>query len=127
MGIYSDENDKKFLQRSRINMVAKSDSFWLGYVLAWHDSEGIKVVSGLVSTNLARTKPVNKISPEKIPGFCFALVAQVLIDDEWKYDSELTDTDRRRSHWGIQTDAIKRYLRNVLIFSRFDAVGSIIG
>lgn len=40
-----------------------------GYAVAWHDGDEIKVVSALATTGTERTKKVDKISPNKVPGF----------------------------------------------------------
>lgn len=50
---------------------------------------------------------MDKISPKKVPGFCFAPILKVLIDGEWKYDSELSDEDSWKAYWDIQAVAIR--------------------
>ncbi len=86
-----------------------------GYGLAWHqtDADGkdeIKVVHGLATTGDHLAKIVDKISPVKVPGFCFSPVIQVLVDGEWKYDSEFTEEDNWKAYWHIQADTIKSLL-----------------
>lgn len=82
-----------------------------GYGLAWRDSnDEIKVIHTLVSTDPKDIKIVDKISPKKVPGFCFAPVMQVNIDGEWKYDSELTDEDSWKAYWSLQAEGIKSLL-----------------
>ncbi len=83
-----------------------------GYAIAWHDkNDEIKVVSGLATTDITKVKIVDKISPKKIPGFCFAPVMQVLIDGEWKYDSELTEEESWKAYWNLQAEVIQKLIK----------------
>ncbi len=108
MGKYSDENGEKVFAGIAHKYGGELPvRFDWGYALAWHDGDEIKVVSALATTGIDKTKIVEKISPKKVPGFCFAPVMQVLIDGEWKYDSELTEEDSWKAYWGIQADTIK--------------------
>ena len=86
-----------------------------GYALAWHEGDEIKVVSALATTGTERTKIVDKISDKKVPGFCFAPILKVLIDGEWKYDSELSDEDSWKAYWNIQAETIKSLLDQCLL------------
>lgn len=81
-----------------------------GYGLAWHDGDEIKVVNTLVSTNPEDIKVVDKISPKRVPGFCFSPVMQVNINGVWKYDSELDDEDSWIAYWNLQAEGIKKLL-----------------
>ena len=108
MGKYSDENGEKVFAGIAHKYGGELPTrFDWGYALAWYDDEELKVVSTLATTGTERTKIVDKISPKKVPGFCFAPVMQVLIDGEWKYDSELTEEDSWKAYWGIQAEAIQ--------------------
>lgn len=83
-----------------------------GYAIAWHDkNDEIKVASGLATTDITKVKIVDKISPQKIPGFCFAPVMQVLIDGEWKYDSELTEEESWKAYWDLQAEVIQKLIK----------------
>ena len=62
------------------------------------------------SFGIDKTKIVDKISSKKVPGFCFAPILKVLIDGEWKYDSELSDEDSWKAYWDIQAETIKSLL-----------------
>ena len=84
--------------------------FVWGYGLAWHDGDEIKVVHATAQTNLEDIKIVDKISPKKVPGFCFSPVMQVKIGNEWKYDSELSPEDNWGAYWNIQAEVIKGLL-----------------
>ncbi len=81
-----------------------------GYGLAWHDGDEIKVVHGLAFTDPSKIKLVDKISPKRVPGFCFSPVMQANIDGEWKYDSEFTDEDNWKAYWNVQAETIKSLL-----------------
>ena len=81
-----------------------------GYGLAWHDGNEVKVVHALAQTDIEKVRIVDQISPKRVKGFCFSPVIQVLIDGEWKYDSEFTDEDNWKAYWGIQAEAIKKLL-----------------
>ena len=108
MGKYTDENGEKvFAEIAHKYGGEIPTQFDWGYALAWHDGDKIKVVSALATTGTERTKIVDQISPKKIPGFCFAPVLKVLVDGEWKYDSELSDEDSWKAYWDIQAEAIK--------------------
>ncbi len=85
--------------------------FVWGYGLAWHDGDDIRVVHGTAQTDPDNIKIVDKISPKKVPGFCFSPVMQVLIDGEWKYDSELEPEDNWVAYWNIQAETIKKLLQ----------------
>lgn len=108
MGEYTDENGSKVLAEIAHKYGGEVPTrFDWGYALAWHDGDELKVVSTLATTGIERTKIVDEISPKKVPGFCFAPVMKVLIDGEWKYDSELTEEDSWKAYWNIQAEAIK--------------------
>lgn len=108
MGKYSDENGEKVFAGIAHKYGGELPTrFDWGYALAWYDNGELEVVSTLATTGTERTKIVDKISPKKVPGFCFAPVMQVLIDGEWKYDSELTEEDSWKAYWGIQAEAIQ--------------------
>ena len=108
MGKYTDENGEKvFAEIAHKYGGELPVRFDWGYALAWHDGTETKVVSALATTGIDQTKLVEKISPKKIPGFCFAPVLKVLVDGEWKYDSELSDEDSWKAYWDIQAEAIK--------------------
>lgn len=81
-----------------------------GYGLAWHDGNEVKVVHALAQTDIEKVRIVDQISPKRVKGFCFSPVIQVLIDGEWKYDSEFADEDNWKAYWGIQAEAIKKLL-----------------
>jgi inosine/xanthosine triphosphate pyrophosphatase family protein len=84
--------------------------FVWGYGLAWHDGGEIKVVHDTAQTDPKNIKLVDKISPKRVPGFSFSPVMQVLIDGEWKYDSELEPEDNWAAYWNIQAETIKKLL-----------------
>ena len=108
MGKYSDENGEKVLSEIAHKYGGEVPTrFDWGYALAWHENDEIKVVSAHAATNPKDTKIVEKISPKKVPGFCFAPVLKVLVDGEWKYDSELSEEDSWKAYWNLQKDAIK--------------------
>ena len=108
MGEYSDENGEKVFAGIAHKYGGELPTrFDWGYALAWYDGGELKVVSTLTTTGTEKTKIVDRISPKKVPGFCFAPVMQVLIDGEWKYDSELTEEDSWKAYWGIQAEAIQ--------------------
>jgi hypothetical protein len=86
-----------------------------GYGLAWRQTnadgkEETKVVHGLATTGDHLVKIVDKISPIKVPGFCFSPIIQVEVDGKWKYDSEFTDEDNWKTYWHIQAETIKSLL-----------------
>ena len=111
MGKYTDENGEKvFAEIAHKYGGEVPTQFDWGYALAWHEGDEIKVVSGLATTGTEGTKIVDKISPKKVPGFCFAPILKVFIDGEWKYDSELTDEDSWKAYWNIQAETIKSLL-----------------
>ena len=107
-GEYSDENGEKVFAGIAHKYGGEIPTrFDWGYALAWYEEDEINVVSTLATTGVDRTKIVDKISDKKVPGFCFAPILKVLIDGEWKYDSELTDEDSWKAYWDIQARAIK--------------------
>lgn len=107
-GKYSDKNGEKVFSEIAHKYGGELPvRFDWGYAIAWHEGNETKVVSALATTGTEKTKIVDKISTKKVPGFCFAPVMQVLIDGEWKYDSELTDEDSWKAYWDIQAEAIK--------------------
>ena len=111
MGEYTDENGEKvFVGIAHKYGGEVLTQFDWGYALAWHEGGDLKGVSALATTGTERTKRVDKISPKKVPGFCFAPILKVLIDGEWKYDSELTDEDSWKAYWNIQAETIKSLL-----------------
>ena len=90
MGEYTDENGEKvFAEIAHKYGGEVPTRFDWGYALAWHEGGEIKV---------------------KVPGFCFAPILKVLIDGEWKYDSELSDEDSWKAYWDIQAETIKSLL-----------------
>lgn len=96
VGEYSDENGEKVF----MDIAKKYDGevpliFSFGFALAWWEKGQIKIESGL---SKAQLKLVDKPSPKKTPGFCFAPVSKVKVDGQWKYDSELTDEERFRTY-----------------------------
>lgn len=106
-GTYSDENGEKVFA----NIAHKYGGevplrFDWGYALAWYEDDEIKVVSALARTDISSMKIVERISPAKVPGFCFSPVTQVLVDGEWKYDSELSEEDNWKAYWNIQAETI---------------------
>ena len=117
-GSYSDENGEKVFAE-----VAHKDGgeipfrFDWGYALAWSSGGEIKVVSALASTEPGQAKIVDKPSEKKLPGFCIAPVMQVLVDGEWKYDSELTEEDSWKAYWSIQADKIAKLISECELLS----------
>lgn len=108
MGEYTDENGEKvFAEIAHKYGGEVPTRFDWGYALAWHEGSEIKVVSALATTGIDKTKIVDEISPKKVPGFCFAPILKVLVDGEWKYDSELSDEDSWKAYWDIQAAAIR--------------------
>ena len=108
MGEYTDENGEKVFAEIAHKYGGEIPmQFDWGYALAWHEGDEIKVVSALATTGTEKTKIVDKISPKRVPGFCLAPVLKVLIDDEWKYDSELSDEDSWKAYWSGQAETIK--------------------
>ena len=108
MGEYSDANGEKvFAEIAHKYGGELPMRFDWGYALAWHEGGEVKVVSALATSGIDKTKIVDKISPSKVPGFCLAPVLKVLVDGEWKYDSELSDQDTWKAYWNIQAEAIK--------------------
>ena len=111
-GKYSDENGEKvFADIAHKYGGELPTRFDWGYAVAWHDGDEIKVVSALATTGTERTKIVDKISPNKVSGFCFAPILKVLIDGEWKYDSELTEEESWKAYWDIQAKTIEGLLK----------------
>ena len=112
MGEYTDANGEKVLTEIAHKYGGEvPTNFDWGYALAWHEDGEIKVVSGLATTGSKRTKIVDQASPKKVPGFCFAPVMKVLVDDEWKYDSELTEEDSWKAYWNIQAETIESLIK----------------
>lgn len=111
MGSYSDENGEKVFSGIAHKYGGEvSTQFLWGYAIAWHEDGDIKVVSGLAQTDIEKIKIVDQISPKKVPGFCFSPVTKVLIDDEWKFDSELSEEDNWKAYWNLQAETIKDLL-----------------
>ena len=114
MGEYSDANGEKVFSEIANKYGGEVPlRFDWGYALAWHDGEEIKVVHTVVSTDPAKTKLVSKASPKKNPGFCFSAVTQVLVGDEWKYDSELTGEDCWSAYLELQAQGIEKLLKQL--------------
>lgn len=108
MGKYTDENGEKvFAEIAHKYGGEIPTQFDWGYAIAWYEDNEIKVVSALATTGTEKTKIVDEISPKKVPGFCFAPILKVLVDGEWKYDSELSDEDSWKAYWNIQAETIK--------------------
>lgn len=82
-----------------------------GYALAWHENGETKVVSGLAVAGPDILKIVDEISPIKVPGFCMAPVLKVLVDGEWKYDSELDEEDNWKTYWKFQSETIEKLIK----------------
>ena len=93
--------EKEYSRKWRINMVENCRRGLIGG-MRWHGTKA--------TTGTERTKIVDKISDKKVPGFCFAPILKVLIDGEWKYDSELSDEDSWKAYWNIQAETIKSLL-----------------
>lgn len=111
MGEYTDENGEKLFSEIAHKYGGEIPlRFDWGYGLAWHKDGKIKVVSSLATTGTKITKLVDKISDHKVPGFCYGPVTKVLVDGEWKYDSECTDEDCWKAYWNLQKEAIKELL-----------------
>lgn len=108
MGEYSDTNGEKVFSEIAHKYGGEIPlRFEWGYALAWYEQDELKVVSTLVTTDIAKIKIVDQISPHKIPGFCFASVLKALVNGEWKYDSELSEDESWIAYWDLQKDAIK--------------------
>lgn len=111
MGAYSDENGEKVFAGIAAKYGGEIPTrFDWGYALAWHEDNGIKVVSDLATTGIEKTKIVDEISPKKVPGFCFAPILKVFVNGEWKYDSELTDEESWEAYWNLQAEVIKKLI-----------------
>lgn len=110
-GVYTDELGVKVLSEiaHKYGGEIKTGFDW-GYALAWRENGEVKVVSGLASTGTEKTKIVDTPSPVRVPGFCFSPICQVLIDGEWKYDSEFTEEDSWKAYWNVQAETIKKLL-----------------
>lgn len=110
-GVYTDDNGSELLAEIAHKYGGSIPCrFVWGYGLAWHDGNKIKVVHGTAQTNINDIIIVDKISPKRVPGFCFAPVMKVKIGDEWKYDSELSPDDNWEAYWNIQAATIKELL-----------------
>lgn len=118
-GSYSDENGEKVFAEVAHKYGGEVPlCFDWGYALAWHSGDEIKVVSALATTGISSMKIVEKISPVKVPGFCFAPVTQVLVDGVWKYDSELSEEDNWKAYWNIQAKAISELIEKCPILTK---------
>lgn len=118
-GSYSDENGSKvFAEVAHKYGGEVPIRFDWGYALAWYDNGELKAVSKLATTGTSHAKIVDKISPKKVPGFCFAPVMQVLVDGEWKYDSELSEEDSWKAYWNLQAEVIEDLIEKCDIISR---------
>ena len=107
MGEYTDANGEKVFSEVAHKYGGEVPTYFdWGYALAWHENGEIKVVSGLASTDAKHAKIVEQPSSKKVPGFCFASVMQVLIGDEWKYDTELTEEESWEAYWNVQAEVI---------------------
>lgn len=113
MGKYSDENGEKvFSEIAHKYGGSVSTQFNWGYALAWYDNDEIRVFSTLVTTDPEKIKIVDEISPTKVPGFCFSSVTKVLIGNQWKFDSELSEDDNWEAYLQDQADAIKDLIKD---------------
>ncbi len=112
MGFYSDENGEKVFSdvAHRYGGEVPTQFLW-GYAIAWHENGEIRSVSGLAQTDIEKIKIVDQISPKKVPGFCFSPVTKVLIDGEWKFDSELSEEDSWKAYWNLQAETISKLLK----------------
>ena len=110
-GEYSDELGVKVFSElaHKYGGEIKCGFIW-GYALAWHENGETKVVSGTATTGTDKTKIVDTPSPIKVPGFCFSPIFKVLIDGEWKYDSEFTEEDNWRAYWNVQAETISKLI-----------------
>lgn len=118
MGVYSDENGEKVFSEIAHKYGGEVfTQFLWGYAIAWHQDGEIKTASGIAQTDVEKIKIVDQISPKKVPGFCFSSVTKVLIDGEWKFDSELSNEDNWKAYWGIQAEVIGSLVSKV---SRFE-------
>lgn len=107
-GSYSDENGEKVFAEVAHKYGGKIPlRYDWGYAIAWNDGGEIKAISTLATVGPENIKIVDKISPKKVPGFCFSSVTQALVNGEWKYDSEFTDEDNWTVYWSIQAKAIE--------------------
>lgn len=107
MGKYSDENGEKVFSEIAHKYGGELPiRFDWGYALAWYENGEIKVASALATTGVGKTKIVDEISPNKVPGFCLASILKVLVGGEWKYDSELTEEESWEAYWNTQADTI---------------------
>ena len=114
MGKYTDENGEKvFAEVAHKYGGELPICFDWGYALAWYDDGELKVASSLATTGADKIKIVDKISSKRTPGFCTSSVLQVLVDGEWKYDSELSDEENWKAYWGIQAEAIEKLIKRL--------------
>ncbi len=112
IGEYSDENGEKVFSEIAHKYGGEIPMrFEWGYALAWQEDKQIKTESALVTTNPENIKIVDEVSPKKIPGFCFASVLKVLVNGEWKYDSELSEAESWDAYWNIQKEAIEKLIK----------------
>ncbi|MDO4760170.1 MAG: non-canonical purine NTP pyrophosphatase [Candidatus Saccharibacteria bacterium] len=112
MGEYTDANGEKVFSEVAHKYGGEVPTcFDWGYALAWHENGEIKVVHGLATTGAERAKIVERPSPKTVPGFCFASVMKVLIGDEWKYDTELTEEESWKAYWNIQAETIESLIK----------------
>ena len=113
MGSYSDENgEKAFAAVAHKYGGELPIRFDWGYALAWHENGKLKSASALATTDIEKIKLVEKISPKKVPGFCIAPVLKVLLDGEWKYDSELTENESWEAYLNTQLKTIEKLIEN---------------
>ena len=118
MGQYTDENGEKVFSEIAHKYGGEVPTrFEWGFALAWHENNQIKVVSSTATTDINKLKIVDKISPKKIPGLCFSPVTKVLINGEWKYDSELTEEDNWEAYWNLHKDAIHKLIKQCPLLS----------
>ena len=107
-GEYSDENGVKVFSELAEKYGGEIPfRFDFGFALAWHDEDETRVVSGLATTGADKIKIVSEASPERVPGFCFAPVMKVLVDGEWKYDTELTEQESWKAYRDGQAETIR--------------------
>lgn len=107
-GEYTDENGVKvFSELARKYGGEIPCRFDWGYALAWHEGDEIRVVSDVATTDIEKIKIVSEASSKRLPGFCFAPVMKVLVNGEWKYDTELTDEESWEAYLDLQAETIR--------------------